>query len=127
MCCEIDVGDGDIVENHVAASYDEAADTQVDRATVEGVLRGECVDKKLNVVEAVRPLVDMRSGAHELGIGNGDAVFCQQRRPLHLGSGTAHGKQEGVVAVPKIQAVNDNAIWQTDLYASDVDPTGELF
>ena len=69
----------------------------------------------------------MRSGAHELGIGNGDAVFCQQRRPLHLGSGTAHGKQEGVVAVPKIQAVNDNAIWQTDLYASDVDPTGELF
>ena len=38
MCCEIAVGDGDRVENHVTASYDEAADTQVERATVEGVL-----------------------------------------------------------------------------------------
>ena len=38
MCREIDVGDGDVVENHVTASYDEAADTQVERATVEGVL-----------------------------------------------------------------------------------------
>ena len=38
MCREIDVGDGDVVENHVAASYYEAADTQVERATVEGVL-----------------------------------------------------------------------------------------